>query len=147
MFNISKTIGAMAFTRGSIAPVSQVVQPRFEAPETTNRSIFLPNSFWVTACTTSIPRVAALTIGKSSGQVASPVRTYCSKVYAISASSLRPSYSGWFGIWLMIAAAAPARSASKRSKSSDFSTSPSPLTSRNPISELRACRGRTSSIW
>ena len=40
MFNMSMTIGAMAATRGSTAPVSHVVQPRLDAPLITNFSIF-----------------------------------------------------------------------------------------------------------
>ena len=62
------TVGAMAITRLSTAPVSQVVQPRFEAPATTNcLSSPLPRSL-AQACTASIARIALLTIGKSSGQ-------------------------------------------------------------------------------
>ena len=80
MFSMSMTIGAMAFTRASTAPVSQVVQPRFDAPATTNFSIFWLNSFCANACTVSMPRMAPLTIGKSSGQVSSPVLRYWSNV-------------------------------------------------------------------
>ena len=36
MFNASNTTGAIAVTRGSTAPVSRVVQPRFDAPNTVN---------------------------------------------------------------------------------------------------------------
>ena len=39
MFSTSMTMGAMATTRLSAAAVSQVVQPRLEAPETTKRLI------------------------------------------------------------------------------------------------------------
>ena len=66
------TIGAIAMTRSSTAPVSQVVQPRFEPPVTTNRAAGLPRSL-AHACTASIARTALLTIGKSSGQFSSLV--------------------------------------------------------------------------
>ena len=51
--SMSMTRGAMACTRGSTAALSQVVQPRLEAPETTNRSMFWLNSFRASACTAS----------------------------------------------------------------------------------------------
>ena len=38
MLSVGMTIGAIAMTRLSTAAVSQVVQPRFEAPVTTNDS-------------------------------------------------------------------------------------------------------------
>ena len=67
------TIGAMAMTRSSTAPVSQVVQPRFEPPVTTNcLTSGLPSSF-AHAWTASIARTALLTIGNSSGQSSSLV--------------------------------------------------------------------------
>ena len=37
------TMGTIASTRGSVAPTIQVVQPRLEAPATTNFSIFAPS--------------------------------------------------------------------------------------------------------
>ena len=51
ILSMSITRGAMARTRGSTAALSHVVQPRFDAPETTKRSIFCPNSFCANACT------------------------------------------------------------------------------------------------
>ena len=66
------TIGAIAITRSSTAPVSQVVQPRFEPPVTTKRSAGLPRPF-AHACRASMARTALLTIGKSNGQSSSLV--------------------------------------------------------------------------
>ena len=67
------TMGAMALTRASQAPVSQVVHPRFEPPETTNQRTVTFHSFWAKACRASIARTRLLVMGKSSGQVASLV--------------------------------------------------------------------------
>jgi len=41
MFNMLITIGAMATMRESEAPVSHVVQPRLEAPETKNPEYYV----------------------------------------------------------------------------------------------------------
>ena len=65
--------GAIAMTRRSEAPVSQVVQPRFDAPVTTKRDGTGFDSSLAQACTASIARTALLTIGKRRGQFGSLV--------------------------------------------------------------------------
>ena len=70
---MTMTIGAIATTRSSTAPVNQVVQPRFEPPVTTNRVTGgLPFSL-AQAWRASMARTALLAIGKSSGQFSSLV--------------------------------------------------------------------------
>jgi hypothetical protein len=91
MFSMSMTIGAMPATRASAAAVSQVVQPRLDAPETTKRTGFAPPPAPAKACTASIARTADFAIGNSNGHSRSPVLRYSLKVKAMSASSLRPS--------------------------------------------------------
>ena len=65
------TSGAMALTRGSAAPVSQLVQPRFEPPVTTKPLIGSFHSTLLKACRASIALTRLLTMGKSSGQFSS----------------------------------------------------------------------------
>src|SRR5215216_551796 len=98
----------MPATRLSAAAVSQLVQPRLLAPVTTNFVTGVFHSFVVYSPMASIALTALLVIGKSKGQLASPVSRYLTKVCAISASSLR-SKSGWFGTLQRIADGAPAR--------------------------------------
>ena len=66
---MSITIGAAAATRLSCAAASQVVQPRFDAPATTNPSTLRCNRSAQNSVTASIARTALLVIGNSSGQV------------------------------------------------------------------------------
>ena len=51
--------------------VSQVVQPRFEAPVSVKFLIPSDHSFPANSCTASMPRTALFTIGNNSGQVPS----------------------------------------------------------------------------
>ena len=79
---MSMTAGAMAMTRRSTAAVVHVVQPRLDAPETTNRATFCPPpsgaaANWVIA---SIARTALLVIGRRAGHFSSPVRRNLSHV-------------------------------------------------------------------
>jgi hypothetical protein len=71
----SMTAGMIATTRLSAAPVSQVVQPRFDPPATTNFLIAVlpPLSLPSSSVTVSMARTALLTIGRRGIQVASPV--------------------------------------------------------------------------
>ena len=101
---MSITAGAMATTRGSTAAVSQVVQPRFDPPETTNlRSSGNPCSrtaSWVA----SMARTADLVIGNCAAHCGSPVWSDSRHDRATRSSSLRarPSprnTSGWLGVW------------------------------------------------
>ena len=94
MLSVSITSGAIAFTRGSEAPVSQVVQPRFDAPETTKFLISCCHSAWACACSASIAFTRLLTIGNNRGQLSSPVSRYRTNVSAIRASSFLPSNRG-----------------------------------------------------
>ena len=99
MFNVSITNGARPTTRLSTAAVNQVVQPRFEAPVTTNPLTSVFHFCRATSCTASIARTALLTIGNSNGQVGSPVFKCLRNVSLIrSSSDLLPS-SGWLGTW------------------------------------------------
>ena len=68
MFSVSITIGAMARTRGSAAPVSHVVQPRFDAPETTKPFTSAFHSSFENACKASIALTRLLVIGNKRGQ-------------------------------------------------------------------------------
>src|SRR5687767_3105870 len=88
---MSMTAGAMATTRLSTAAVVQVVQPRFDAPETTNRETFWlpPSADAAKALTASMARTALLVIGSRAGHFSSPVRRYLSHVYAMKSSSDR----------------------------------------------------------
>jgi len=61
-------MGAMATTRLSLAPVSQVVHPRLEAPDTTKRFRLWCRLVLEISCTASIARTALFTMGKSKGQ-------------------------------------------------------------------------------
>ena len=73
----------MAMTRLSTAAVAQVVQPRFDAPETTKlATLCAPPPRWTprTAVMASIARTALLVIGSRAGQFSSPVRRYLSQV-------------------------------------------------------------------
>ena len=70
---MSIAMGATLATRGSTAAVSHDVQPRFEAPATVKASTRTLHRSRANACTASIARAALLTIGRSSGQSASPV--------------------------------------------------------------------------
>ena len=90
-FRTSITIGTIATTRLSTAPVSQVVQPRFDPPATTNllTGNSPPASLAITAVIVSIARTALLTIGLRAGQVGSPVLKYWIHVYATRSSSTR----------------------------------------------------------
>jgi hypothetical protein len=98
MFRVSITIGAMARTRGSpVAAVSQVVQPRFDPPETMKSLTGTFHSSLVNACKASIALTTLLTIGNKSGQLSSLSFRYRTNVSAISASSFLPSNSGCFG--------------------------------------------------
>src|SRR6188508_1818006 len=95
-FSISITAGAIATTRVSTAAVVHVVQPRLEAPVTTNRAtLLLPPSEdaanWVTA---SIARTALLVIGSRAGHFSSPVRRNLFQVYAMKSSSERFACAG-----------------------------------------------------
>ncbi len=69
------TIGTIATTRLSTAPVSQVVQPRLDPPATTNvfTSTLPPSSLARNSVTVSIARTALLTIGSRGIQSGSPV--------------------------------------------------------------------------
>ena len=93
---MSITAGAIATTRVSTAAVVQVVQPRFDPPETTKRftGSAPPSALADHAVTASIARTAALVIGSRSGHFSSPVRRNLSHVYAIRSSSLRGLRSG-----------------------------------------------------
>src|SRR4029450_10225944 len=89
--SMSITAGTMAMTRLSTAAVVHVVQPRLDAPDTTNRAtLALPPSAlaanWVKA---SIARTALLVIGNRAGHFSSPVRRYLSQVWAMRSSSVR----------------------------------------------------------
>ncbi len=70
------TIGATLATRGSIAAVSHEVQPRFDAPVTVKRSIWICQRCRAISWTASIARAALFTIGNRSGQSASPDLRY-----------------------------------------------------------------------
>ena len=72
----SITAGAIATTRVSTAAVVHVVQPRFEAPETTKRPTrwLPPSADAANAVTASIARTALLVIGRRAGHCSSPVR-------------------------------------------------------------------------
>ena len=76
------TAGAIAMTRRSTAAVVHVVQPRFEAPDTTKRCTARPPPAGeaVNAVTASIARTALLVIGSRAGQRSSPVRRKWSQV-------------------------------------------------------------------
>src|SRR5882724_4772837 len=91
MFNMSITNGTIAITRLSTAAVVQVVQPRFDPPQTTNSSTltFPPSGVAQNDVTVSIARTALLVIGSRAGHLGSPVRRNLSQVYAISESSVR----------------------------------------------------------
>ena len=62
-------VGAMAITRRSTAAAAQVVQPRFDAPETTKRATLLPPPSGLAAnCVmASMARTALLVIGSRAG--------------------------------------------------------------------------------
>src|SRR5947209_6705105 len=81
-FSVSITMGMIAMTRLSTAAVVQVVQPRFDAPATTNRSIETPppSLLLQKETTVSIARTAALVIGSRAGHFSSPVRRNLSQV-------------------------------------------------------------------
>ena len=66
------TIGMIASTRSSVAPVIQVVQPRFEPPATTNPCTGIPSSFDHSSMQ-SIALTTLFTIGSRGSQVASPL--------------------------------------------------------------------------
>ena len=72
-FNASITVGMIAITRLSTAATSQVVQPRFEPPETTNWSIFTrpPASLAMNSCIASIARTPLLTMASLTSQKSS----------------------------------------------------------------------------
>ena len=79
----SITIGTSATTRRSTAAVVHAVQPRLEAPATTNVSTFaaVPAAGLAQkAVTASIARTTALVIGRRAGQRSSPVRRNLSHV-------------------------------------------------------------------
>ena len=78
-------------TRRSTAAVAHVVQPRFEAPDTTNRRTAWPPASGdaANAVTASIARTALFVIGSRAGHFSSPVRRYLSHVYAMKSSSDR----------------------------------------------------------
>src|SRR5438046_1544006 len=77
-FTTSITMGITATTRGSTAPVSQVVQPRFDPPATTNlfTAVLPPCSLASSSVMVSIARTALLTIGSRGSQVGSRVSMY-----------------------------------------------------------------------
>src|SRR5687767_4083120 len=85
------TAGAIAITRRSTAAVAHVVQPRFEAPETTKRftACAPPAGDAANAVTASIARTALFVIGRRAGHFSSPVRRNLSQVYAMKSSSDR----------------------------------------------------------
>src|SRR5437762_2893118 len=87
MLSVSITSGAMALTRGSAAPVSHVVQPRFEPPETMKSFTGFFHSCLANSCKASIARTRLLTIGNKSGQLSSFVFRWRTKVSAMRASS------------------------------------------------------------
>ena len=64
-----------------MAPVSQVVQPRFDAPATTKRStVYLPPaSLAITALTASMARTALFTMALRGSQRGSPAPRYCTQ--------------------------------------------------------------------
>gem|GEM_PF-5864189 len=94
MFRMSITIGAKPDTRESTAEVSQVVQPRLEAPVTVKVSSSSDHSRLANSWAASMPRTALLTIGSNSGHSASLVRRYSWNVWAIASSSNRPPKIG-----------------------------------------------------
>ena len=68
------TMGAMAITRESIAPVSQVVQPRLEPPATTKRAMFAMSSRPLeSSSSASIARTALFTMAPRGSHSALPV--------------------------------------------------------------------------
>ena len=69
----SITVGMIATTRLSTAPTSQVVQPRFDPPETTNRSTVRrpPASLARNSWTASMARTPLLTIARRTSHVSS----------------------------------------------------------------------------
>src|SRR3954465_15269227 len=98
------TIGTIATTRLSTAAVVHMVQPRFEAPETTKESTFTlpPASEAQKAVMVSMAFTALFVIGNRAGHFSSPVRKNLSQVYAMIASSERlrvspENTSGWLG--------------------------------------------------
>src|SRR5262245_45357375 len=98
------TMGTMATTRLSTAPVSQVVQPRLDPPATTKdfTSTLPPLSLASRAVTVSIARTALFTMGSRGIHVGSPVSMNLTQPSASKSSSDRglPSSlrtSGWFG--------------------------------------------------
>src|SRR5438093_3915741 len=94
--SISMTAGAIAITRWSTAAVVHVVQPRFDAPETTKRATRFapPSADAVNAVTASIARTALFVIGRRAGHFSSPVRRYLFHVYAMKSSSERGLRAG-----------------------------------------------------
>src|SRR5258708_36449189 len=96
--SMSITSGAMALTRPSDAPVSHEVQPRFDAPDTTNDFNSVFHSCFANACSASMARTRLLAIGNKSGQLSSSVFRYWTNVSAIRLSSFLPLKSGWFGM-------------------------------------------------
>jgi len=66
-------MGAVAITRLSATAVSQLVQPRFDAPVMTKPSTGVFHSAAANSSMASMAFTALLTMGKSSGHVSSPV--------------------------------------------------------------------------
>src|SRR5262245_35655971 len=104
MFNKSIDRGMMPTTRLSTAAVVQVVQPRFDPPQTTNVSTLAlpPSGLPRKVVIVSIARTALLVIGKRNGQRVSPLFMNLAQGKAMIASSVRfwPSpanTSGWLG--------------------------------------------------
>src|SRR5438270_310686 len=62
--SMSVTAGAQAFVRVCDAAVSQVVHPRFDAPDTTHDFSSVFHSFCQNACSASFAGTTLLTIGK-----------------------------------------------------------------------------------
>ena len=81
-------------TRLSDAPVSQVVQPRLDAPVTTNPFTDEPHSCVASCSIASIALTALFVMGNNSGQRLSPVASWNRKVSVIRSSSFRPPSSG-----------------------------------------------------
>ncbi len=109
MLKVSITMGMMARMRSSVAAVSQVVQPRFEAPVTTKSSIWIDpaSSVLRNACVASIAAMADFTIAvctTQSGSRSSIARTHDCAIRSSSyrlcvpcGSSRSMIASGWFG--------------------------------------------------
>ncbi|HEU4893441.1 MAG TPA: hypothetical protein VFT47_17925 [Vicinamibacterales bacterium] len=76
------TVGMIATTRSSTAPTSHVVQPRFDPPDTTNRSTVRrpPASLARNSRIASMARTPLLTIARRTSQVSSLVEKCLTRV-------------------------------------------------------------------